>query len=119
MIIVSLWCATNLASASTSVLSFHIIIDSYVGPQINVSLPQTIAFVEEYYVQALDGSTSVNLCLSAESNVSDAPFINSIELRPLVNKLNGIKVLNNSNSAQQAMARYDLGVVDNNPPISR
>ena len=122
LIRVFLWCGTNLASASTrvpGVLSFHIIIDSYVGPRIDILLPQTNAYVEEYYVQALDGSKSVNLCFSAESDVSDAPFVNSIELRPLVDKLNAIKVLNSSNSALRAMSRYDLGAADNSPPIIR
>ena len=122
LIRVFLWCGTNLASASTrvpGVLSFHIIIDSYVGPQIDVSLPQKNLSVEEFYVQALNGSTSVNLCFSAESDVSDAPFVNSIELRPLVDKLNAIKVLKSSNSALQAIVRYDLGAANNSPPIIR
>ena len=122
LIRVSFWCSTNLASASTRVggaLSFYIIIDSYVGPRIDILLPQTSAYVEEYYVQALEGSTSVNLCFSAESEVSDAPFVNSIELRPLVDTLSAIKVLKSSNSALRGPIRYDLGAADNSPPIIR
>ena len=122
LIRVSFWSSTNLASASTrvpGVLSFYIIIDSYVGPQINVSLPQTFAFVEEYYVQALNGSTSVSLCFSAESKVSDAPFVNSIELRPLVDTLTAITVLKSSNSALRGPIRLDLGATNNSPPIIR
>ena len=122
LIRVSFWCSTNLTSASTRVggaLSFYIIIDSYVGPRIDILLPQTSAYVEEYYVQALNGSTSVNLCLSGESDVSDAPFVNSIELRPLVDTLSAIKVLKSSNSALRGPIRYDLGAADKSPPIIR
>ena len=122
LIRVSFWCSTNLASASTHVggaLSFYIIIDSYVGPRIDILLPQTSAYVEEYYVQALDGSTSVSLCFSAESKVSDAPFVNSIELRPLVDTLTAITVLKSSNSALRGPIRLDLGATNNSPPIIR
>ena len=122
LIRVSFWCSSNLASALTrvpGVLSFYILIDTYVGPQINISLPQTFAVVEEFYVQALDRSMSVNLCFSTESGVSDAPFVNTIELRPLTGTLNAIKVLDSSMSALRALVRYNLGAADNSPPILR
>jgi hypothetical protein len=61
----SFWSGSELATASGNLASFRIVIDSYVGPQLNFSLPMTVGFFAEYYVKALDGSSSITMCLSA------------------------------------------------------
>ena len=118
------WSGASLASASTRVsglLGFYVMIDTYVAPRINISLPQTSEYVEEYFVKALDGasSSSVKVCLSAESDVSDAPFINALELRPLADTPKSVLVLDASNSALRTMARYDFGASVGSAPIIR
>jgi hypothetical protein len=45
---VTFWCGSKLATAPNSLASFRVVIDSYVGPQLNFSLPMTAGSVEEY-----------------------------------------------------------------------
>jgi hypothetical protein len=90
-------------------ISFRMIVDTYMGMQINVSLPQTSPLVEEMYIKPLGGSSSVSVCLSGVSDDSDAPFISTLELRPLASTLSPLPMIASTGTALRTLARVDYG----------
>jgi hypothetical protein len=105
------------------IISFRMIVDTYVGEQISVSLPQSRPLTEEMYVRVQNGSTSVSVCFSAagssEGGTGDAPFINALELRPLPNDLTSVAMVNKTNAALRRVLRADFGVAQSAPPVIR
>ena len=92
----------------TNAVSFQIIVDTYEGQEIVISLPQSDVWIEEMYIRA-QGS-SVMVCLSAASNTRDAPFINSLELRPLSNNgLGLVSMVKSTNTAVRLVDRQNFG----------
>ena len=101
-------------------ISFHMIVDTYEGVEILIDLPQLNPWFEEMYVRALTGSSSVSVCLSAASGSSDPPFINSLELRPLLSNMSSVKFINASNIALRAVDRKYFNSTDSiHPTIVR
>ena len=99
-------------------VSFQMIVDTYEGQEIDISLPQSDVWIEEMYVRA-QGS-SVMVCLSAASDTSDAPFINSLELRPLGNDALGVvTMVKSTNTALRLVDRQDFGAPTTSPAVLR
>jgi hypothetical protein len=126
------WYGTSITTTiySTRVpgtISFRMIVDTYVGEQISISLPQNSPLTEEMYVRAQSGSsTSISVCFSAAadsdgsaSSDSDAPFVNALELRPLPATLTSVMMLNATNTALRRADRSDFGAFLDAPPIIR
>ena len=105
---------TLYATRLPGIISFRMIVDTYSGYQINISIPQTSPLAHEMYIQALNGSSSVSVCLSAASDDSDPPFINSLELRPLP-----AEVMTSTDTALHVVARVDFGASTDAPSIIR
>ena len=101
------------------IISFRVMVDTYTGAQIDITLPQTSPQTEEMYIRAQNGSSSVSVCFSAASDNSDSPFINTLELRPLSSEMLFVSVMNNTNSALRTAARVDYGTSASAPPIIR
>jgi hypothetical protein len=103
------------------IISFRMIVDTYAGQQISVSLPQSAPLTEEMYVRVQDGSTSVSVCFSAAdaSGTSDAPFVSALELRPLPSDLKSVAVLNKTGTALRRAARTDFGADPSAPAVIR
>ena len=99
-------------------VAFQLIVDTYEGQKIVISLPQSDVWIEEMYVRAQ--SSSVMVCLSAASDTSDAPFINSLELRPLGNETLGVvSMVKSTNTALRLVDRQDFGAPDTSPAVLR
>ena len=98
-------------------IRFHVIVDNYEGVEIVIGIPQTYPWFEEMYIRAQ--SSFVSVCLSAASDRSDTPFINSLELRPLKSTMNPVEMINNTNQAMRTVFREDSGTLSNDPPILR
>ena len=98
-------------------ISFHVIVDNYEGVEIVIGIPQTYPWFEEMYIRAQ--TSVVSVCLSAASDSSDAPFINSLELRPLNSTMLSVAMINNTNQAMRTVFREDSGTLSNDPPILR
>jgi hypothetical protein len=75
------------------------IVDTYAGVQINITLPQSSPLTEEMYVRVQNGSTSISVCFSAATSDSDAPFISALELRPLPATLTSVAMVSKTNTA--------------------
>ena len=58
-------------------IQFHVIVDTYDGVEIVITLPQANPWFEEMYVRAQTRRSSVSVCLAAVSGSSYPPFINS------------------------------------------
>ena len=101
------------------VISFRVMVDTYTGAQITITLPQTSPRTEEMYIRAQNGSSSVSVCFSAVSDNSDSPFINALELRPLSSKMTSVSMINNTNTALRTTARWDFGVSETGPSVIR
>jgi hypothetical protein len=99
------------------IISFRSIVDSYLGPQVNITLPQTYPSIQELYVRAL--SSSVSYCLSAAAADSDAPFISTLELRPLPERMTPVAMINSTSTALVSVARADYGASADAPSIIR
>ena len=92
---------------------FQMIVDTYEGQEIVISLPQSDVWIEEMYVRAQ--ASFVMVCLSAASDMSDAPFINSLELRPLSNNALGlVSMVKSTNTALRLVDRQDFGRTSTN-----
>ena len=99
-------------------VSFHMIVDTYQAQEIVLSLPQSDVWIEEMYVRAQ--SSSVMVCLSAASDTSDVPFINSLELRPLGNETLGVvAMVKSSNTALRLVDRQNFGAPSSSPAVLR
>ena len=98
-------------------IRFHVIVDNYEGVEIVIGIPQTYPWFEEMYIRAQ--SSFVSVCLSAAYDSSDAPFINSLELRPLNSTMLSVAMINNTNQAMRTVFREDSGTLSNDPPILR
>ena len=101
------------------VISFRVVVDTYTGAKINITLPQTSPQTEEMYVRAQSGSSSVSVCFSAASDNSDSPFINALELRPLSSTMTSVSMINNTNTALRTADRVDFGASLSSPSIIR
>ena len=100
-------------------IRFRVIVDTYAGVEVVIKLPQMNPWFEEMYIPAQSGRSSVSVCLSAASDSSDMPFINSLELRPLPVTLNSVATIRNTNCALRTVWREDTGTSSANPPILR
>jgi hypothetical protein len=102
-------------------ISFRMIVDTYAGAQINVSLPQSDPLTEEMYVRVQNGSTSVSVCFSAADSggTSDAPFVSALELRPLPTDLTSVNMVNKTGTALRRAERSDFGAATTAPPAIR
>ena len=98
-------------------IRFHVIVDNYEGVEIVIGIPQTYPWFEEMYIRAQ--SSFVSVCLSAASDRSDTPFINSLELRPLKSTMMSVAMIDNTNQAMRAVFRGDFGTLSDDPPILR
>jgi hypothetical protein len=103
------------------IISFRMIVDTYAGAQINVSLPQSAPLTEEMYVRVQNGSTSVSVCFSAADSggTSDAPFVSALELRPLPGNLTSVEMVNQTGTALRRAERADFGADPNAPAVIR
>ena len=101
------------------IISFRVMVDTYTGAQITITLPQTSPQTEEMYVRAQSGSSSVSVCFSAASDNSDSPFVNALELRPLSSKMTSVSMINNTNTALRTADRVDFGASLSSPSIIR
>jgi hypothetical protein len=110
--------ATLYGTRVKGTISFRMIVDTYAGQQINISLPQSAPVTEEMYVRVQNGSTSISVCFSAADSggTSDAPFVSALELRPLPADLKSVAMLNNTGTALRRAARADFGADPNNAP---
>ena len=100
-------------------ITFRVIVDSYEGVEIVINVPQSNPWFEEMYIPAQSGRSSVSVCLSTASNSSDAPFINSLELRPLPSTMKPVEMMKNTNYALRTVWREDSGALSAGPPILR
>ena len=100
-------------------IRFRVIVDTYEGVEVVINFPQSNPWFEEMYIPTQSGKTSVSVCLSAASDSSDTPFINSLELRPLPVTLNSVATIRNTNCALRTVWREDTGTSSANPPILR
>ena len=100
-------------------ITFRVIVDSYEGVEIVINVPQSNPWFEEMYIPAQSGRSSVSVCLSTASNSSDAPFINSLELRPLPSTMKPVEMMKNTNYALRTVWREDSGALSAVPPILR
>ena len=100
-------------------IRFHMIVDTYEGVEIVINIPQSYPWFEEMYVRAQSGRSSLSMCLSASSDSSDIPFINSLEVRPLPSTLTPVKMVSSTNFALRTVDRKDFGSVSADPPILR
>jgi hypothetical protein len=111
------WYGTSAATTlygthEPGIISFRMIVDTYAGALINVTLPQSTPLTEEMYVRVQSGSTSISVCFSAadsDGSTSDAPFINALELRLLPNNLKSVAMVNSTNTALRRAVRSDFG----------
>jgi hypothetical protein len=108
---------TLYETRAPGVISFRSIVDSYLGPQVSISLPQTYPTFQELYVRAL--GSSLSYCLSAAAADSDAPFINTLELRPLPERMTPVAMINSTSTALLTIARADYGASADAPSIIR
>jgi hypothetical protein len=113
--------ATLYSTRVPGSISFRMIVDTYAGQQISVSLPQSAPLTEEMYVRVQDGSTSVSVCFSAADSggTSDAPFVSALELRPLPADLTSVAMVNKTGTALRRAARADLGADPSAPAVIR
>ena len=103
---------------SRNAVSFQMIVDTYEAQEIDISLPQSDVWIEEMYIRA-QGS-SVMVCLSAASDTSDAPFINSLELRPLGNNALGVvSMVKSTNTALRLVDQQKFGASSTSPAVLR
>ena len=100
-------------------IRFHVIVDNYEGVEIVIDIPQNFPWFEEMYIPAQSGRSSVSVCLSAASDSSDMPFINSLELRPLPSTMKPVEMIKNTNYALRTVWREDSGAYSDVPPILR
>jgi hypothetical protein len=114
--------AALYSTHKTDAISFRMIVDTYAGAVINVSLPQSAPLTEEMYVRAQSGSTSISVCFSAadsDGGTSDAPFVSALELRPLPSDLTSLAMVNSTNTALQRADRSDFGATPDVAPMTR
>jgi hypothetical protein len=111
--------ASLYETRSPGIISFRMIVDTYTGPRVRISIPQIIPVWVEMYVRALDGSSSLSVCFSGASSDSDAPFVNMLELRPLPATVWAVKMMNNTNTALFTVNRSDFGASADAPSTIR
>ena len=109
--------STIYKTLENGIIRFHVIVDNYEGVEIVIGIPQTYPWFEEMYIRAQ--TSFVSVCLSAASDMSDAPFINSLELRPLKSTMNPVEMINNTNQAMRTLIREESGTLSFDPPILR
>ena len=100
-------------------IRFRVIVDTYEGVEVIINFPQSNPWFEEMYIPAQSGRSSVSVCLSAASDSSDMPFINSLELRPLPSTMKPVEMIKNTNYALRTVWREDSGAYSDVPPILR
>ena len=100
-------------------IRFRVIVDTYEGVEVIINFPQSNPWFEEMYVRAQSGKSSLSVCLSAASDSSDIPFINSLEVRPLLQTMTSVEMMSTTNFALRTVDRRDFGTLSNIPPIIR
>ena len=117
----SFWNGPSLIYATrvSGQIRFRVIVDSYEGVEIVINVPQSNPWFEEMYIGAQSGRSSVSVCLSAASDSSDVPFINSLELRPLPSTMKPVEMMKSTNYALRTVWREDSGALSAVPPILR
>ena len=100
-------------------IRFRVIVDTYEGVEVVINLGQSNPWFEEMYVRAQSGKSSLSVCLSAASDSSDIPFINSLEVRPLLQTMTSVEMMSTTNFALRTVDRRDFGTLSNIPPIIR
>ena len=99
-------------------IRFRVIVDTYEGIEVIINFPQRNPWFEEMFIPARSGRSSVSVCLSAASDSSDMPFINSLELRPLPSTMKSVEMIKNTNYALRTILRDDSGSsISFDPPI--